>query len=338
MRILGEDIDFRREIAARSQHADRLEAALDETFSGVLPAEVAKELSLAMGVTLGELMLELTRYAATCARPPISDYRVGAVARGDSGALYFGANIEFLEESLSFTIHAEQAATANALLHGETGLVSLAVNSIPCGSCRQFLYEINTSSTLVIITRDSIRLLTDLLPEPFGPKEMARDTALMEPQGHDLKWIDSGDRPEDDPVVRAALEQARAAYAPYTGGYSGVALATSDGEIYRGSYAESAAFNPSVFPIGAALVDFIFSGKRYSEIERAVLVEPEASPSSQKDVTRDVLTAISKHSEGSRRRSVDFEVRHVKLASSSPRTPRQQNLFSQPAAGEADTA
>ena len=47
---------------------------------------------------------------------------VGAVALGLSGALYAGANLEFLGQSLSLSVHAEQAAVYNAWVHGEAGV------------------------------------------------------------------------------------------------------------------------------------------------------------------------------------------------------------------------
>ena len=57
-------------------------------------------------------MIELLRTAAGKATPPVSGFSVGAVAAGmpDEGrppALYLGANLEFGEQPLDATIHAE---------------------------------------------------------------------------------------------------------------------------------------------------------------------------------------------------------------------------------------
>ena len=62
-----------------------------------------------------------------------------------SGNLYFGANYEFPGQALSFTVHAEQAATMHAISFGETGIDLLAVSAAPCGYCRQFLNELTTA-------------------------------------------------------------------------------------------------------------------------------------------------------------------------------------------------
>ena len=50
---------------------------------------------------------------------PHSNFYVGAIAVGDSGNFYFGANMEFVGVPLSASIHAEQSAVMNAWIHGE---------------------------------------------------------------------------------------------------------------------------------------------------------------------------------------------------------------------------
>src|SRR5690349_769124 len=86
-------------------------------------------------------MLEFLAQAQSYARPALTTYRVGAVVRGTSGELYLGGNIEFPGASLGQTVHAEQAALANAFMHDEPGIEAIAVSAPPCGHCRQFLYE-----------------------------------------------------------------------------------------------------------------------------------------------------------------------------------------------------
>ncbi len=95
-----------------------------------------------------QLALELLPWAQGYARPQISNFPVGAIALGLSGALYAGANLEFLGESLSLSVHAEQAAVYNAWVHGETGVTLIASTAAPCGFCRQFLNELRTASEL----------------------------------------------------------------------------------------------------------------------------------------------------------------------------------------------
>ena len=111
-------------------------------FRGAITAADAEEVAQQLGVTVHQIMLDLLPFAALYAEPVISNFKVGAVAQGLNGNLYFGANIEFKSEALSCTVHAEQAAAMNAWMQGETGLSALAVSAAPCGYCRQFLFEI----------------------------------------------------------------------------------------------------------------------------------------------------------------------------------------------------
>ena len=234
-------------------------------------------------------MLELIPEAKRFAIPPISNFYVGAVARGMSGKVYFGANFEFLGEALSFTVHAEQAAVVQAMAGGETGLEMIAVSAAPCGFCRQFLNELTTAATLQVVMPDHPpALLSALLPAAFGPSDLGVDAALMSPQSHGLTL----DAP--DPLAAAALAAANASYAPYSHAYAGVALQTGDGAIYSGSLAENAAYNPSLSPLAAAIVNLVIGGRKgYRDISDAVLVELAAAPVSQAGATRAVLATIS---------------------------------------------
>jgi cytidine deaminase len=242
-------------------------------------------------MTVEELMLALIPEAQKFAIPPISNFIVGAIALGSSGSIYFGANFEFVGQALSFTVHGEQAATAHAIACGETGMQKLAVSAAPCGYCRQFLYEITTASTLeIVLPNTPTALLTALLPDAFGPGDLGVTAALMSPQAHGMT-LASG---HDDPVVQAALAAANSSYSPYTFDYAGVALQTQDGGIFTGSVAENAAFNPSMSPLEAAVVNLVISGgKSYSNIVDAVLVEAAGSKASQAAATRAVLAAIT---------------------------------------------
>src|SRR5512138_585592 len=118
-------------------------------------------------------MLERLAEAQSYARPAVSGYRVGAVARGTSGALYLGANLEFPGVSLGQTVHAEQAALSNAFMHDEPGIDAIAVTAPPCGHCRQFLYEFAEGRDIqILLPGQPATSLTALLPRPFGPGEL----------------------------------------------------------------------------------------------------------------------------------------------------------------------
>ena len=222
------------------------------------------------GLTVAELVLELLPWAEAYTSPPISNFRVGAVALGLSGAIYAGANLEFPGESLSFTVHAEQAAVYNAWVHGETGVRLIASTAAPCGYCRQFLNELTTASELrVLLPGHPAAPLSALLPAAFGPRDLGLPGGLMQPATSSFRLAE----PSADPVTAAALAAASAAYAPYSGTYAGIGLRTADGSIYEGRYAENAAFNPSLSPLQGALISLALAGGSYDAIDDAVLVE-----------------------------------------------------------------
>jgi cytidine deaminase len=264
---------------------------------GRLPAGVVARL-VADGLPMAELMLGLVPMAQKHAIPPISNFFVGAIALGESGALYFGANYEFPGQALSFTVHAEQAVVTEALGYDERGIRMLAVSAPPCGYCRQFLNELTTAAELQILLPDKpAARLTDLLPNAFGPSDLGIASGLMSPQDHQLvlvETLDPASKPDADPLIAAALAAANKCYAPYSSSYAGVALRAKDGSIYSGSLAENAAFNPTMSPIEAAIVRLaIDGGHRYGDITDAVLVEVQGASVSQVAATRAVLSGIS---------------------------------------------
>jgi len=261
-----------------------------QAAGGFLPAgEVAK--IIAAGTSIEQLMLDLIPLAKTFAIPPISNFFVGVVALGASGSLYFGANYEFTGHALTFSVHGEQAATVQALSNGESGIEMLAISAAPCGYCRQFLNELTSASTLTIILPDTPATpLTTLLPAAFGPIDLGVTGGLMSPQSHGMTLATS----TNDDVVRAGLNAANRSYAPYSASYAGVALKTSDGGIVTGSVAENAAFNPSMSPLEAAIVNLVIgAGRKYGDIVDAVLVEARDSKASQVGVTREILGTIT---------------------------------------------
>jgi len=257
-------------------------------FRGAITATDAEEVAQQLGVTVHQIMLDLLPFAALYAEPVISNFKVGAVAQGLNGNLYFGANIEFKSEALSLTVHAEQAAAMNAWMQGETGLSALAVSAAPCGYCRQFLFELVTAATVkILLPNTKPALLTCLLPDAFGPHNLGVRGGLMQAENHQLT-INS-----QDPLVLAALAAANMSYAPYSLGYAGVALATADGGIYAGAYAENAAFNPSVSPMEVAVSQLNVGGGDLRGIQRAVLVEAKNGVSSQVHSAMAALSSIS---------------------------------------------
>lgn len=243
--------------------------------------------------SIDTLLLMLLKPAAKLARPPISNYHVGAVGLAGSGNIYIGGNLEFPGAPLNQSVHAEQFLVANLLVHGEQRLDTLAISAAPCGHCRQFYSE--------MVCADSVRFLfgshdspeepheyslSELLPARFGPLDLLEDVSaplLLEPQDNRLKWAASAQREllragrGDGALGRAAeaaFEAAQRSYAPYTRCPSGAAIVTRGGGIFTGSYVENAAYNPGLHPLQAAVVAAIIGGiGGYDEIEQVVVAE-----------------------------------------------------------------
>jgi cytidine deaminase len=131
--------------------------------------------------------------------------------------------------------------------------------------------------------------LSSLLPSAFGPKDLGV-TDLAFP----VKEVTlSLPKESSDALTMAALDAARKSYAPYTKAHSGVAIGTRSGRMYKGSYIENAAYNPSLPPLQTALVSLILAGEGYSAIFEVVLVEVEGAPIGQRSVAEAVLGAIA---------------------------------------------
>ena len=263
--------DFSQRVAAIQHH-------------GIIRAADADALARELGLDLPHLMTMLLPLAAQFAKPPISNFHVGAVSRGLSGNLYYGTNLEFSGEALSFTVHAEQSSVTNAWSNGEEGIDLIAVTAAPCGYCRQFLNELVTADRLVIAMPNETRPLRDLLPSAFGPRDLGVAGGLMQRDDHGLTIDD------DDALALEALRAANRSYAPYSKSYAGAAIRTNGGEIVSGAYAENAAFNPSLSPLQAALSQLNLRSHSFDEIVETVLVHAD---SLHDNATHTVLGAIS---------------------------------------------
>ena len=207
-----------------------------------------------------------------------------------SGSLYLGANIEIPGQPLNFSVHAEQAALSNAYMHSDRGVSAIAVTAAPCGHCRQFMQELSPAGDIrILIEAKPAEKLSNLLPLAFGPKDLGFPDGAFPVKDADLLPLTNS----SDELTVAAWDAARKSYAPYSKAHSAVALGTQPGRIYKGSYIENVAFNPSLSPLQTALAAFIVAGENYSAISRAVLVEMEGSAISQKNVSEAALRAIA---------------------------------------------
>lgn len=262
----------------------------DPNYSGQIPAADAATLAQNENIAVEKLMVELLPFAQSYSRAPISNFYVGVVVRGASGALYTGANIEIPGQCLGFAVHAEQSALSNAYMHSEQSVNALAVGGAPCGHCRQFIDEMSPDGEMMILTPSNPAVkLSSILPDAFGPAALGMTHGAFPVQTSDLLLTEN----PSDPLTMAALDAARKAYAPYSKSPSGVALRSVSGRIYRGSYMENVAFNPSLSPLQIALAAMIAASELYSAISAVTLVELPGAKISQKAVTETVLGAIA---------------------------------------------
>jgi cytidine deaminase len=111
---------------------------------------------------------------------PYSGFQVGAALLSDDGSRFIGANVENASYGLSMC--AERTAVFHAVAQGVRRLRAVAVVASndeptwPCGACRQVLNEFGPN--LVVISegkggRREERSLRELLPEAFGPNDLA---------------------------------------------------------------------------------------------------------------------------------------------------------------------
>lgn len=135
----------------------------NDSTSGVSPGEA-------------EALLEAAREVRGRAYAPYSGFGVGAALLDVEGRIHPGVNVENVSYSLSTC--AERAAVVRAVGEGVRMFRAIAVAGpddaaacMPCGSCRQILFEIAPDLEIVVAGRDGkprVVGLAALLPEAFG--------------------------------------------------------------------------------------------------------------------------------------------------------------------------
>ena len=252
--------------------------------AGRLFARQCTELIDRLEIDLEQLMTRLLPLAKIYAVAPVSGFQVGAVVMSGAGDesdpadLFLGANIEFKHQPLNQTIHAEQSAVLHAWHQGAQNLRAIATSQAPCGYCRQFLYEFENNAQMRVVAPDGENAgyhqtaLSNLLPHAFGPSDLDNPTGLMASAAADR--IFSLPAEVKDRTAVGALAAAEKSYAPYTRNFAGCALQTSSGDIFKGRYAESAAFNPSLTALHSAILCLNMATFEVKQsVQRVVLAE-----------------------------------------------------------------
>ncbi|MEU0632929.1 cytidine deaminase [Streptomyces sp. NPDC005989] len=106
---------------------------------------------------------------------PYSHYPVGAAARVDDGRTVSGCNVENASYGIGLCAEcglvSQLHATGGGRLTHFTCVDGAGEILVPCGRCRQLLYEFG-GPELVLETPDGLRTLDEMLPQAFGPDHL----------------------------------------------------------------------------------------------------------------------------------------------------------------------
>jgi cytidine deaminase len=182
-----------------------------------------------------EALRKAAREAMRQAYAPYSQFRVGAAGLVDDGRVVIGCNVE--NASYGMTLCAECGVVSALYAGGGGHLVALSCVDgmgqllMPCGRCRQLLWEHGGADCLIDASPAPLRL-ADLLPHAFGPDDLAgvkgdalparvlewrgRGTVFVHPDrvGGVRVWTAYWERSdglsgsETDPAERGILEEA----------------------------------------------------------------------------------------------------------------------------------
>ncbi|GGJ17148.1 UNVERIFIED_ORG: cytidine deaminase [Paenarthrobacter nicotinovorans] len=110
---------------------------------------------------------------------PYSKFPVGAAALTEDGRIVSGCNVE--NASYGLTLCAECALVGQLHLTGGGRLAAFyCVDGqgnvlMPCGRCRQLLYEFRAPG-MQLMTTQGIKTMDQVLPDAFGPENLEETT------------------------------------------------------------------------------------------------------------------------------------------------------------------
>lgn len=108
---------------------------------------------------------------------PYSDFQVGAAALVDDGRIVTGCNVE--NAAYGVALCAECGLISALHASGGGRLIAFACVDkfggalMPCGRCRQLLWE-NGGPNLLVDSPAGIIAMTEVLPQAFGPADLDR--------------------------------------------------------------------------------------------------------------------------------------------------------------------
>jgi len=118
---------------------------------------------------------ELAAEAMTKAYVPYSHFPVGVAALVTDGRLISGCNVE--NASYGVTLCAECSLVSALIMSGGGQLVAFTCvdghgnTLMPCGRCRQLLFE-HSVPGMLLETVSGVRTINEVLPDAFGPRTL----------------------------------------------------------------------------------------------------------------------------------------------------------------------
>ncbi len=122
-----------------------------------------------------DLLTKSATEAMQRAYAPYSEFPVGAAALTDSGEIITGCNVE--NASYGIGLCAECSLVSELFRTGGGKLVAFACvdkhgnELMPCGRCRQLLYE-HHAPGMLLKTVSGIKTIDEVLPDAFGPADL----------------------------------------------------------------------------------------------------------------------------------------------------------------------
>jgi cytidine deaminase len=122
-----------------------------------------------------EALRDIATGAMRRAYAPYSNYPVGAAAIVDDGRIVSGCNVE--NASYGVGLCAECSLVSQLQMTGGGKLVAFTCVDghgeilMPCGRCRQLLYE-HSAEGMVLETWSGVKTIDEVLPDAFGPRTL----------------------------------------------------------------------------------------------------------------------------------------------------------------------
>ena len=124
----------------------------------------------------GQALRDAAVEVAAHASAPYSRFQVGAAALADDGRMLVGCNVE--NAAYGVVLCAECGVVSQLHATGGGRLTHfVCVNGdgeviMPCGRCRQLLFE-QGGRELLLLTVSGVRRMDEVLPDAFGPDDLS---------------------------------------------------------------------------------------------------------------------------------------------------------------------